>query len=101
MSYDPVPGMRVVCVSESYQATSMPDERDAIPRKGQVYTVRGLHRLGNLWLVEIRNKRRGWSTGRHEYAFHPSRFKPLDERRLDIFRAILTKAPRPKEMADA
>jgi len=32
-------------------------------------------------------------------AFHPGRFKPIDERRIDIFRSILTQAPTEKEPA--
>lgn len=89
-------GMKVVCISEQYRPTSAPDERDILPREGQVYTIRSFHKSGNLWLVEIRNKRRVWSTGRHEYAFHPSRFRPVQPRKTDIsmFTAMLKGADR-------
>lgn len=84
-------GMKIVCISDKYRPSSAPSEGDAIPRKGQVYTIRGFHRSGNIWLVEIVNRRRLWVSGRHEYAFHPSRFRPVQHRKTDIsmFQALL------------
>lgn len=88
-------GMKVVCIADSYRPWSAPaaGEVPNLPRKGQVYTIRSFHKSGNLWLVEIRNKRRVWRTGRHEYAFHPSRFRPVQPRKTDIslFHEILRK----------
>lgn len=86
-------GMKVVCVSEKYRPGSAPAEGDVpnLPHEGRVYTVRGFHESGNIWLEEVRNRRERWKTGFHEYAFHSSRFRPVQHRKTDIstFTAML------------
>ncbi|MFC6487334.1 hypothetical protein [Nitratireductor sp. GCM10026969] len=109
MSYDLVPGMRVVCVnSEDHRRYG--DE--IMPEVGVVYTIRmaGLDEIdGNslLRLREIINEERLYwcaALGRHvflEPCFDAEWFRPLDERRLDVFREALKKAPDPKVREEA
>lgn len=90
-------GCRVVCTDNSqWDRTVM----SACPEVGKVYTVRNLAPyLGGghtgLMFVEVRS----FVTGRllvfgsdAEWWFQSIYFKPLDERRLDVFRQILVNA---------
>lgn len=93
-------GQEVECISETYRAGSAPaDGLVAIPRKGRSYTVRGFHPSGNLFLVEIVNAPQDWLTGQHEFAFHPSRFRPLVRTDICVFTAMLALTPKQKEVA--
>lgn len=95
-------GQRVVCVDD-IKANSKPS---TILTKGRVYTVRRVisawpywpickFQSGQgIWLQEI--TREVDRDGR-EHPFNAERFRPLDERRLDVFRRLL--APRPHERA--
>lgn len=106
MSYEPVPGMRVECI----RTESIRGDED-VPQKGKVYVVRDAFvcdRTGNvgLHLVEIVNPKRSYTdfSGTYwccEIGWDAANFRPLDERRLDVFRAALTKAPGPWERVDA
>lgn len=81
-------GQRVVCIHH-YQ-----DDGDINPSKGGVYTIREveLHEpthIYGLLFEEITNHKRLFLNGWHEQNFSEIRFKPLDEKRIDIFRAML------------
>ncbi|WCK01047.1 hypothetical protein [Agrobacterium tumefaciens] len=107
------PGMRVVCI-RPYTA---PEEIAAAlrwhittPEKGIVYTLREVQppeALGDgsgtampLLLAEIVNRPVLYSDGSvREPAFASTRFRPLDETRLDVFRNLLVDLPKEEELA--
>lgn len=82
-------GQRVVCVKEFPLKTL----RENIPvNKGTVYTIRDIishqQQIG-LKFYEIINKKQNTTEGYVERSYHEKNFKPLDEKRIDIFRAML------------
>lgn len=87
-------GQRVVCVDDSGIDSRVLNK----PIKNKIYTIRtvddnGFNKLG-LRLVEIKNNAGlvvSPKNGIHidEVCFKESRFKPIDEKRIDIFRAML------------
>lgn len=100
MSYDPQPGMRVVCIDDDWVFPG-----PSHPLRGKVYTIKSVE-------VEVPFRGRvhagpylgfhecpGANGGRPE--FHARCFKPLDETRLDVFRQHLTRAPGPRERVGA
>lgn len=70
---------------------------EAVPVVGRVYTVRAIrrnedNRLGIL-LEEIVNEPRQYREGLGEKHFAASRFRPLDDTRLAVFRQHLATKP--------
>lgn len=103
MDWEPHVGMRVVCVVDVTPA-SIAKFPAQWPYKGGVYTIETVNHWpvqGTLLtFLELDNTdfvARGES--QIEPGFSQWGFRPLDERRLDIFRSILTKAPTEKEPA--
>lgn len=100
MSYDPQPGMRVVCVRDDWEFTAA-----TLPVRGRVYTIKtvgtGIFNRGCVYRGPYLGFQEcpGANGGRPE--FHAKCFKPLDETRLDVFRQHLTKAPGPRERVSA
>ena len=103
MSWEFRPGMRVVCINDSYT----PEGRLALaihniqkPKKGRVYTIRDVMSepiQGHLVvrLVEIVNAPAPYINSDIIEPFYlAKRFRPLDEKRLDVFRQHLVPAPR-------
>lgn len=96
MSYDPQPGMRVVCICDDW-----PPNASSPPVRGKVYTIKSV----GVDILVFGRVYGGPYLGFHEcngnYDGNPEflwdRFKPLDETRLDVFRQHLTKAPGPRE----
>lgn len=86
-------GQRVVCVEAHWWPNCAQP-----PVKGRVYTVRNIpldpptNTLG-LRFEELFNPHVDALGG--EWGFKAHYFRPLDERRLDVFRAML--APKPKQ----
>lgn len=84
-------GQRVVCIDDVF------DERfvriaDGLPIKGMVYTIRTIREIDGeigFLLHEIKNKEFQFLNAYGEQGFLSKRFKPLDEKRIDIFRAML------------
>lgn len=91
-------GQRVVCVDDLFE--DIYDEET--PKRGVVYTIRGI----KFWTVdklsftleEITNPLKLYKEGVSEKHFRETRFKPIDEKRLDIFREMLTVKEREKEI---
>lgn len=97
MDWEPRVGMRVVCIND--QPRHWEEDGYIYPNKGHIYTIRQVvfdNLKTGLLLVEIHNPT---LNGDGEAYFNCRNFRPLDERRLDIFRSILTKAPSEKEPA--
>lgn len=98
-------GQRVVCVKSGRH--HIVGVWDKVPEKGIIYTIRGIMpaaeigaETDGLYLVEIVNPEimtedGGWV----EMPFASGRFRPLDESRLDQFRAHLAPAPKPRVSA--
>jgi len=87
--------MHVVCIKEGSWSGGVGNPHS--PAKGDVLTVRRVKENCDghfLLFVEIVNPDFGCDA---EAVFWAPRFRPLDERRLDIFRAVLTKAPTPEK----
>lgn len=83
-------GQRVVCVDDK----GFNEKGLIYPIKGKVYTIREVKYYpdGDFYsfrLEEIVNQPKEYKQGYGEKAFREFRFKPLDEKRLDIFRAML------------
>lgn len=109
MAYDPVPGMRVVCILKpDRMAWEGCDERDIellnSIQIGAVYTIREVlvvQRHICVRLEEIVAEPRLTWLGMFELAWDANCFRPLDERRLDVFREALKRAPAPHVKEDA
>ena len=95
MDWEPRVGMRVVCVDDAESFGTL--------KHGSILTIERV-------LVDdalFSSRYAGYGVGLlfveippppHPIeAFHPARFRPLDERRIDVFRQILTKAPTPEK----
>lgn len=78
-------GQRVVCVDTS--AGRYPCDLPPL-EKGSIYTIRDVTPCFGELAVQIEERYR------RDYWFRASRFRPLDERRLDIFRAMLVTPPK-------
>lgn len=92
-------GQRVVCVDDS----NWSDDHIKHPIKGRIYTIREIDTIGGIdgfWLEEIINPIKTYCDGVCEAGFKRERFKPLDEKRLDIFREMLTVKKREKEKVE-
>jgi hypothetical protein len=102
MDWEPRVGMRVVCVDNSDDGHGIWDA-DEHPVLGRVYTIsRVFFDVFGIVAIEFDDLRRSvWSRDYWggDVGYHLRRFRPLDERRLDIFRSILTQAPTEKEPA--
>jgi len=91
-------GQRVVCIADNFG----PEWTcDALPAKGQAYTVRaqGLwpYNLGlmpAILLEEIHNHERAWESGiTSECWFWAARFRPVAETDISIFTKMLSPEP--------
>lgn len=100
-------GRRVVCVEDFNDAA---DFCSVIPKIGRVYTIRDASMGFNFCGVEVFSLKFDefssfgiWGAEYQppygEWSFQARCFKPLDERRLDQFRQMLTKIPSPWEHA--
>lgn len=84
-------GQKVVCVDDSVNPETV-DYTPCRPRKGEIYTVRGLivqpHIEGyGMYLEEIPNPAIIWSDQDElEWPFKPERFRPIVERPLEHLR---------------
>jgi len=81
-------GQKVICVDGRPSGNGYGNEQ--LPKQGGVYTVRAI--VGrNLRLLEIVNQPRMYARGFEEASFHPSRFRPILDRSIDIstFHSIL------------
>lgn len=96
MDWEPRVGMRVVCLN---------NVGAAMLSNGAVYTVSGVYEKGGrseylghgnfgVLLQEVKVPPR-------MDGFHPARFRPLDERRLDVFREMLAPTPKQPVRSDA
>lgn len=101
MSYQPAIGMRVVCIDQAPACALAKNPDVRFPEKGTVYTVSEVDAFPELYiglaeleqeitLADGRAARPLW------WYLH---FRPLDERRIDVFRQML--APAPQEMVPA
>ena len=98
-------GQLVLCIKVGPWRHGYGDE--AFPVGGQVYTVRRIEPAAGdepgLMLHEINNTPRFYScphgTVFDEKCFASSHFRPLDDTKLEIFRAAL--APTPRKRVDA
>ena len=72
------------------------------PKYGSIYTVRDICHDGRgayLLVHEIQNPIRWYQEGKLEPGFRDHHFRPVDESRLEVFRAAL--APTPRKRVDA
>ncbi len=100
-----VPGQLVVCVDGTFPPDSdlyYGDETFVVA--GAVYTVRetflefeGTH---TITVEEIVNPAKDYADGEVEFHFAARRFRPLDDTKLDVFRAVLTDAPKDRETVE-
>ena len=94
-----VPGQLVICVR-----TPGNPQGEVVPRKGTVYTIREAYRYPDrrvgVRLREIVNEPRRYRQGTHEGRFLADCFRPLDDTKLDVFRAVLTDAPKDRETVE-
>lgn len=112
MSWDITAGMRVVCVrdyTDPKQIAMAVALGVALPQRSIVYTVRdvssphpdleGVMQIP-IRLCEIINPAVLHDAGAmREPAWAASRFRPLDESRLDVFRNLLVDLPKEEELA--
>ncbi|BCH59174.1 hypothetical protein RvVAR0630_17980 [Agrobacterium vitis] len=94
------PGRRVVCVDDLDRLKRF---YTRVPQKGKVYTIRsaeiGEGLTGEMFSLTFTELASYGIPGRRfqpsgvEWMFDAKSFKPLDERRLDQFRHMLTKKP--------
>ncbi|RVD44895.1 hypothetical protein EN742_00690 [Mesorhizobium sp. M4A.F.Ca.ET.020.02.1.1] len=87
-------GQLVACIDDNLYFTGLCPDGMTLPRKGAVYRIRtieafrvpdGRHLLF-LRFDEIRNPEYPSSIGPYEPVFDARAFKPLDDRRIDVFR---------------
>lgn len=93
-------GQRVVCVDATDGGGCFPPTMDGL-LKGAVYTVRwaGLS-VSSREAIRVEEITRTKLPGTdHEVGFLASRFRPVDETRLEVFRQMLAPTPRVKEPA--
>lgn len=99
-------GQHVVCVNDEERAFVIPGhsyigDLNGLKR-GNVYTIRGIapaprHYAGCVLMVSLEEIHRGSMAGGGEAGFALERFRPLDEAKLAIFRALLVTPPRETE----
>lgn len=91
-------GQKIVCVTDTYTDSGwmfVPNK----PKKGSVYTVRGITEMGRknrIHLEEIISPVQQWAEGFYEVGFLPFRFRPVQERKtsIEIFTAMLNSQTR-------
>jgi len=100
MDWEPRVGMPVLCVSDLNGHRAFKSWSGSIPTRGGVYFIREVlpdPRRGFsgvfLRLREIVNRPYDSHVGPFEAAFAVKHFRPLDERRIDVFRQILVDCP--------
>lgn len=89
MDWEPRVGMRVVCIRDTVRRLNDRGHPPFI--KGQVFTIDDIRYFADYQGAFLHFAERPW-----DLLGHIAGFRPLDERRLDIFRALLTKAPSPE-----
>lgn len=86
-------GQKVVCVDDSPSDDPRcgpgGDWVPNYPKRGQIYTVRGISNTGSIVLDEIMNPIREFLGGDAEAHWKPHRFRPLVEKSTDTGMAIL------------
>ncbi|MCO5159653.1 MAG: hypothetical protein M9939_00835 [Mesorhizobium sp.] len=92
MYWEPRVGMRVACVISTVR--KLYDQGYPPFIKGQVFTIDDVRYIDEYPGAFLHFAERPW-----RQLGHIAGFRPLDERRLDIFRSILTQAPTEKEPA--
>jgi hypothetical protein len=108
-----VAGQRVVCIDVSTTRGHVYWAPHSVLKLGEIYTVRKVGLGGTtgneltVWLEEVRND---WDylvqsgeahlkfAGITDAGYRYTRFKPLDESRLDVFRKILKSVPNKKKV---
>lgn len=91
-------GKRVVCIiDQNKYIVSVPNA--ILPKKGHIYTIRSQLAKGRelgVHLVEIVHPPAQWLDGFYEPYFIDARyfFRPIDETRIDQFRAMLHNLPK-------
>src|SRR3954469_6536842 len=97
-------GQLVVCVKTWSDYPGAPPPVIVGPVAGTIYTIReafaDLDGAALVRLVEIVNRRAlynepGWIARYEEHTFFASRFRPVDEARIEVFRKALLKSPVP------
>ncbi|MVB00081.1 hypothetical protein GN330_22810 [Nitratireductor sp. CAU 1489] len=100
MSYDPQPGMRVVCIRDDW---GQPCQYH--PERGKVYTIKSVEADEMVGDIVYIGTYLGFDEcpveSGGEPMFHSKCFKPLDETRLDVFRRHLNTVPGPWERVGA
>lgn len=92
-------GQRVVCIDDSFLSsvdTYLKKIGYVNPKKYDILTIREIRsdaKAIGILFKEIRNPAVSTTGGFIEVAFRSERFKPLDESRLDVFRAMLVEKP--------
>ena len=83
------PGTLVLCIG------SIPDRfpTERLPVVGHVYTVRAVDGPDHIWLVEIENRPAQYADSFGELSFLVSRFRPIDDSSIEIFRTIARDVP--------
>lgn len=97
-----VPGQKVRCTDGRFPADSdLYYGDETFVQKGAVYTVReaflefeGTH---TITVEEIVNPAKEYADGVVEFHFAERRFRPIDDKALDIFRQVPTDAPQDVE----
>lgn len=93
MSGNFAPGQFVECIESEWKS---PKPKIRYPVKGSIYVVRDVELRGHIpgiRLEEIVNDVFQFDDLRTEPAFDASAFRPVDPRRLEIFRKALTSRP--------
>lgn len=93
-------GQMVVCVNDRWHRDFLSLHLN-VPMKGRIYTIRAIFEppvacQPCLWLEEIVNAPTEWAEGLFEAAFRATRFRPVKETSIDIFRQIIAPIEREK-----
>lgn len=89
-------GQMVVCVDAAPEGERLFKDFEIRPVKGCVYTIRALESVETdviCLLEEIVNPILLYEDGADEMLFRVSRFRPVRNTSIDVFTAILNKAP--------
>jgi len=97
MDWEPRVGMRVVCVNARPIDVGMFGFNASGLVEGTVYTIRWAGLFPFVGELHSALRLSEYIRDDEDTPVGAIRFRPLDERRLDIFRAVLTKAPTPEK----
>jgi hypothetical protein len=97
-------GDKIVCIRDESEMMH-PAAGDVMPKKDQIYTIRGFEREDDdvfFYLEEIRNQPGLYWDGYGETCFHSEGFRPIQDRKTDIssLTKLLNTAPA-DELEDA